>query len=159
MEATYEVPKLPSSQLKIVLLYLDLIKVFNLEEVEKLFMDDFVQSTAPSSLHVPSRTKEEDLAFLKGLSETLEGRHLEVTDSVGQITIYDIVESPGKAWVHRTLTGSLKLLLHGEPPKGKAFTVECIYLFTLVGHLGFHKIKAITDFVDAGAFKEMNGGN
>ena len=78
MEATFEVPNLPSSQLKIVLLYLDLIKVFNLEEVEKLFTDDFVQSTAPSSLHVPSRTKEEDLTFLRGLSEALEGRHLEV---------------------------------------------------------------------------------
>lgn len=55
------------------------------------------------------------------------------------------------------LTSLLKLLLHGEPPKGKAFTIECIYLFTLVGHLESHKIKAVTDFLDVGAFKEMNG--
>ena len=84
MGARFEAPKLPSSQLKIVLLYFDLIKVFNIEEIEKLFTDDFVQSTAPASIHVPSRTKEEDLAFLRGMSEALEGRHLEVIHLVSR---------------------------------------------------------------------------
>jgi hypothetical protein len=78
MEATFEVPEFPSPQLKTVLHYLDLVKTLNIEEIDKLFIDDFVQSTRPLTLHVPSRTKEEDLAFLKGLSETLQGRHLEV---------------------------------------------------------------------------------
>jgi hypothetical protein len=49
--------------------------------------------------------------------------------------------------------------MHGDPPNGKPFTIECIYMFTLVGHLGVHKIKAITDFVDSRAFGDMNGGN
>ena len=78
MVTTFEIPKSPSSQLKTVLDYLDFVKVLNLDEVEKLFTDDFVQSTFPSSLNVPPRTKQEDLEFLRGLSEQLEGRHLQV---------------------------------------------------------------------------------
>jgi hypothetical protein len=78
MEATFQVPENPSPQVKTILHYLDLIKVFNLDGLDKLFTDDFVQSTRPLSLNVPSRTKEEDLAFLKGLSEAMQGRHLEV---------------------------------------------------------------------------------
>lgn len=78
MEATFEIPKHPSPQVKTILHYLDLVKVFNLDGLDKLFTDDFVQSTRPLSLNVPSRTKEEDLAFLEGLSETMQGRHLEV---------------------------------------------------------------------------------
>lgn len=78
MVTSYEIPKSPSSQLKTVLDYLDLVKVLNLDEVEKLFTDDFVQSTFPSSLNVPPRTKQEDLEFLRGLSEQLQGRHLQV---------------------------------------------------------------------------------
>jgi hypothetical protein len=67
--------------------------------------------------------------------------------------------SPTHAIVWRTLTRSLKVALHGEPPKGKAFTIECIYMFTLVEHLGVHKIKAVIDFLDSRAFIEMNEGN
>ncbi|KAI0278802.1 hypothetical protein BGY98DRAFT_1096559 [Russula aff. rugulosa BPL654] len=143
MVTTFEIPKSPSSQLKTVLDYLDFVKVLNLDEVEKLFTDDFVQSTFPSSLNVPPRTKQEDLEFLRGLSEQLEGRHL-------QMTIYDTVESPGKAWVH--------LLLHIEFPDGKTFDIECVYLFTLVEHLNSHKIKAIGDFVDSAGFARLGAG-
>ena len=78
MVTTFEIPKSPSSQLKTVLDYLDHVKVLNLDEIEKLFTDDFVQNTFPSSLGVPQRTKQEDIEFLRGLSEQLEGRHLEV---------------------------------------------------------------------------------
>jgi hypothetical protein len=46
--------------------YLDLIKIFNLDGLDKLFTD-FVQSTRPLSLNVPSKTQEDDLVFLKGL--------------------------------------------------------------------------------------------
>jgi hypothetical protein len=81
MVTTFEIPKSPSSQLKTVLDYLELVKVLNLDEVEKLFTDDFVQSTFPSSLNVPPRTKQEDLEFLRGLSEQLEGRHIQVSYS------------------------------------------------------------------------------
>jgi hypothetical protein len=84
MVTTFEIPKSPSSQLKTVLDYLDLVKVLNLGELEKLFTDDFVQSTFPSSLNVPPRTKQEDLEFLRGLSEQLEGRHLQVQSSLAR---------------------------------------------------------------------------
>jgi hypothetical protein len=79
MPATFEIPEFPSSQLQLVLRYLDLIKDFDLAQVEKLFTDDFVQSTQPRSIKVPSRTKEEDLAFLRGFAEQLERKPLEVS--------------------------------------------------------------------------------
>jgi ketosteroid isomerase-like protein len=72
-------PKNPSSQLRTVLRYFELIKTLDTVELGKLFADDFVQSTRPLSLGVPSRTKEEDLAFLRGLAEKIEGRRLEVS--------------------------------------------------------------------------------
>jgi hypothetical protein len=74
----YEIPTNPSPQVKAVLQYLDQVKVFNLHEIGKLFTDDFVRSTLPLSLAVPSRTKEEDLAYLGGLAGQLGGRSLEV---------------------------------------------------------------------------------
>jgi hypothetical protein len=84
MVTAFEIPKTPSSQLKTVLDYFDLVKVFNLDELEKLFTDDFVQSTIPSSLNVPPRTKQEDLEFLRGLSEQMEGKHLQVQSSLAR---------------------------------------------------------------------------
>jgi len=141
MSTIYQRPQNPSPQVRTVLRYLDLVQVFDLAEIEKLFTDDFVQSTSPHSLDVPSRSKQEDLAFLRGLSEQLEGKPLETT-------IYDIVESPGKAWVH--------LELHLEFPDGNEFDIECVYQFKLVPHLNSHKIKAINDFVDSDAFLSMS---
>ncbi len=48
--------------------------------------------------------------------------------------------------------------MHVEFPDGKTFDIECIYLFTLVGHLTSHKIKAISDFVDTAAFARISAG-
>jgi len=78
MTITFETPKGPSSQLKTVLRYFELIRALDLVELDKLFADDFVQSTRPLSLGVPSRTKEEDLAFLGALAEKLKGGRVEV---------------------------------------------------------------------------------
>ncbi len=83
MAIMFDMPKSPSSQLKTVLRYFDLVKVLDLAEIDKLFADDFVQSTRPLSLGVPSRTKEEDLAFLRGFAEKLEERRLEVKKKNG----------------------------------------------------------------------------
>ena len=105
MVTTFEIPKSPSSQLKTVLDYLDLVKVLNLDELEKLFTDDFVQSTFPSSLNVPSRTKQEDLEFLRGLSEQLEGRHLQVRSSLARSLVASQPPASGAAmrgWIDRT---------------------------------------------------------
>ena len=78
MTITFETPKSPSSRLKTVLHYLDLIRTLDLVQLDALFADGFVQSTLPLSLGVPSRTKEEDLAFLEALAEKLKGRRVEV---------------------------------------------------------------------------------
>lgn len=101
MVTTFEISKCPSSQLKTVLDYFDLVKVLNLAELEKLFTDDFVQSTLPSSLAVPPRTKQEDLAFLRGLSEQLEGRHIQV--------LYGFVESLRLPPLARSFASQLQL--------------------------------------------------
>jgi len=78
MAITFETPKSPSSQLKTVLRYFEFIRALDLVELDTLFADGFVQSTRPLSLGVPSRTKEEDLAFLGELAEKLKGRRVEV---------------------------------------------------------------------------------
>ena len=78
MAITFETPKSPSSQLKTVLRYFEFIRALDLVELDTLFADGFVQSTRPLSLGVPSRTKEEDLAFLGALAEKLKGRRVEV---------------------------------------------------------------------------------
>ncbi|KAI9441775.1 hypothetical protein H4582DRAFT_2097074 [Lactarius indigo] len=134
----FETLKESSPQVKAVLHYLDQIKVLNLHEIEKLFTDDFVQSTRPLSLGIPSRTKEEDLKFLQGLADQLGGRPIE-------ITIYDIIESPGKAWAH--------LHMHGEPQEGKPFDVECIYQFRFAEN---YRFKALIDFVDSKALADVS---
>ncbi|KAH9039841.1 hypothetical protein EDB84DRAFT_1674601 [Lactarius hengduanensis] len=129
----YEIPKEPSPGVKAVLHYLDQLRVLNLHEIEKLFTDDFVHSARPLSLGIPSRNKQENLAFLQGLADQLGGRPVE-------ITIYDIIESPGKAWAH--------ILMHNEPREGNPFDVECIYQFIFAEDLRF---KALTNFVDSTA--------
>jgi hypothetical protein len=89
----------------------------------------------------------------------------------GQITIYNIIESPGKAWAHvRGPYFSLiskdallaacsqmlpKLLMHGEPQEGKPFDIECIYQFTFAGDSTTYRFKAINDFLDSKAFAAM----
>ena len=77
----HEISKSPSPPEKAILHYLDQVKVLNLYEIDKIFTDDFVQSTRPLSLGIPSRTKQEDLAFLQGLSDQLGGRPMEVIHS------------------------------------------------------------------------------
>jgi hypothetical protein len=137
---TYETPKDPSPQVKVILHYLDQLKVLNLQGLGNIFTDDFVQTTQPTSLEIPSKTKEEDLAFLQGLADKLAGRPMEVT-------IYDIIESPGKAWAH--------VRVQGEPREGKPFDIECIYQFTFAGDSASLKLKALTYFVDSIALTAM----
>ena len=48
-----------------------------------------------------------------------------------------------------------KIQIHGEPPEGKAFDVECIYQFTFTGDPAAPKVKALTDFVDSIALAAM----
>lgn len=93
------------------------------------------------------------------------------------MTIYDIVESPGKVCVHVSTTvgppppfpeapdpqlsfSHQKHLTHIEFPDGKTTDIECVYFFTLVEllHSGSsHKIKALADFVDSVEFSRMGG--
>jgi hypothetical protein len=89
----------------------------------------------------------------------------------GQVTIYDIIESPGKAWAHvrEPFFSSKKKLcrqdahkchqpkvqIHGEPQEGKPFDIECIYQFTFTGDSTAPKVKALIDFVDSIALAAM----
>jgi hypothetical protein len=98
----YETSTDPSPQVKAVLHYLDQVKVLNLREIEKLFTDDFVQSTRPLSLGVPSRTKEEDLAFLQGFADQLGGRPLEVMLSDRRSPCVSLI-SDGVVWTDYNL--------------------------------------------------------
>lgn len=82
-----------------------------------------------------------------------------------QVTIYDIIETPGKAWahvreefffhLHSTLTYYPKLHIRGEPQEGKPFDIECIYQFAFTGDSTDYRFKSIIDFVDSKAFAAM----
>ena len=99
--------------------------------------------------------------------------------------MYDVIESPGKAWAHVRPTSFLKshpcvltrsfttwrpplgkkkkVLLRGEFQDGKTLDVESIYQFTLVEEHASSsgnslKIQAISDFVDSAAFAGIGGG-
>ena len=78
---SYEIPKVPSPQVKVILHYFDQLKVLNLQELGNVFTDDVVQTTRPLSLGIPSRTKEENLRFLQALADRLRGRPMEVIHS------------------------------------------------------------------------------
>ncbi|KAH9994298.1 hypothetical protein BJV77DRAFT_1101720 [Russula vinacea] len=161
MVTTFEIPKAPSSQLKTVLDYLDLVKALDLAEIDKLFTDDFVQSTSPLALACPRgrsrRTSRSSGGYPNSSREDISRcvpyqwvvHHRPRPRRFPAMTVYDIVEAPSKAWVH--------LLLHVEFPDGRTFDIECIYQFALVEHLASHKIKAINDFVDTAAFAALCG--
>jgi hypothetical protein len=67
----YVFPPHPSRQVKVVQEYLKFLSKFDLDGLSGLTTDNFTQSTSPTNLGVPTRTKSQDLAFLKGLEATV----------------------------------------------------------------------------------------
>jgi hypothetical protein len=68
----------PSSQLKVVRDYFQYLSHWDLDKLSTLTSPGFIQETLPASMGVPTRTKTEDLAFLKDFRDSLNGSPLEV---------------------------------------------------------------------------------
>lgn len=82
--STYEFPKDPSPQLEVLQKYYAFLSVFDLDNLNTLFTDDFTQKTLPSSLGAPDKTKKDFFAFLGQLQADFKGQNLNV--STAQMT-------------------------------------------------------------------------
>jgi hypothetical protein len=71
-------PPEPSPQLKVVLDYLDYLSKWDLETLSQLSTSYFTQVTLPASLHIPARSKKEDIESLHQFRDSLKAAHLEV---------------------------------------------------------------------------------
>ncbi|KAH9976321.1 hypothetical protein BGW80DRAFT_1292815 [Lactifluus volemus] len=74
----FQLPLVPSPQLRVVLDYFNRLSRWELDELSLLSSANFIQETLPASMGVPSRTKSEDIAFLKELRDSLHSLPLEV---------------------------------------------------------------------------------
>jgi hypothetical protein len=69
----------PSPQLSAVLEFYDAITNWKFETVEKLFDDDYVHTTLPSTTKEPPKNKAQGLAHAKGVAAALGYTPLKVT--------------------------------------------------------------------------------
>ena len=74
----YQRPRYPSDQLRVVLNYLDSLKTWDIDTLDKLSTSYFTQQTMPESLGVPIRNKKEDFEYLRTFRDSLNGGPLEV---------------------------------------------------------------------------------
>jgi hypothetical protein len=79
----YEFPKDPSPQLEVLQKYYAYLSVFDIDNLNTLFTDNFAQKTLPSTLGVPDKPKDDFFAFLRRLQADLKGETLKV--STGQM--------------------------------------------------------------------------
>jgi hypothetical protein len=77
----YQLPPIPSPQLKVVLDYFKCLSRWDLDKLSLLSAPHFIQETLPGSMGIPSRTKSEDIAFLKEFRDSLKSAPLEVCHS------------------------------------------------------------------------------
>ncbi|KAN0114172.1 hypothetical protein V8E52_006970 [Russula decolorans] len=89
----YQIPNHTSQQLKVVLDFLDILKRWDFDALDKLWTSDFTQQILPTSLGSSPRTKSEYIEYLHNFRDSLNGAALE-------IIIYEVNESKGKIWVH-----------------------------------------------------------
>jgi hypothetical protein len=71
-------PSDPSPQLRVVLDYFNHLSRWELDKLSLLSSANFIQETLPVSMGIPSRTKSEDIAFLKEFRDSLYCFPLEV---------------------------------------------------------------------------------
>ncbi len=71
-------PNPNTPQLKVVDTYFKSLATFNFAVLKTLTTDDFRMSTAPASMGVPVKTKDEDIALLEKVKEGLKGEELKV---------------------------------------------------------------------------------
>ena len=77
----YEFPKNPSPQLEVLQKYYAFLSVFDIDNLNTLFTDDFTQKTLPSSLGVPDKTKNDFFAFLRRLQADFKDQKLIVSSA------------------------------------------------------------------------------
>lgn len=123
----------PSPQLSAVLQFYDAITNWKFDTVEKLFDDEYIHTTLPSSTKEPPKNKAEGLAHAKGVAAALGYTPL-------KYEIFQLNESKGSIWVHSKM--------HGEGPGGASFANESIFIFTLKSSGDNVKITSVQDFVD-----------
>ncbi|KAH9052171.1 hypothetical protein EDB87DRAFT_1692978 [Lactarius vividus] len=126
-----------SPQVIAVLNYLEQFKILNLPEIEKFFINDFIQDTRPLSLGVPLKNKEEYIAFLQKLADQLGGQPLEIT----RFGIADASAVSQRVFVH--------IRVQGTPLEGEPFDIESIYIFTFAEE---DKFSILATFDDSKAY-------
>lgn len=129
----YEFPKNPSPQLEVLQKYYAFLSVFDLDNLNTLFTDDFAQKTLPASLGVPDKSKKDFFAFLGRLQADFKGQNL-------NYAIYDINDGVGKIWVHAKL---------------EANNIEIVYFFQFGTGVDALKIASITGFADSRRYLEL----
>jgi hypothetical protein len=77
----YQIPNDPSQQLKVVLEYLDNLKRWDFDALNKLSTSDFTQQILPSSLGLLPRTKNECTEYLHTFRDSLNSAPLEVRNA------------------------------------------------------------------------------
>jgi hypothetical protein len=70
----YVFPVSPSRQVKAVQDYMNYVSVFDIDNLSTLITDSFTQTTLPSNLGVPVRTKDENFAVLEEVKGILKGK-------------------------------------------------------------------------------------
>lgn len=130
----YEFPKDPSPQLQVLQKYYAFLSVFDLDNLNTLFTDDFAQKTLPSSLGVPDKPKDDFFAYLRRLQADFK------EDRKMIYTIYDINDGVGKIWVHAKL---------------EANNIELVYFFQFGTGVNALKIASITGFADSRRYLEL----
>jgi hypothetical protein len=70
----YVFPASPSRYVKVVQDYMKYVSIFDIDNLSTLITDGFTQTTLPSSLGVPVRTKDENFAVLKEVKGVLNGK-------------------------------------------------------------------------------------
>jgi hypothetical protein len=74
----YQLPLNPSPQMKVVLDYFKCLSRWDLDKLATLSSPNFTQSTLPASMSIQTRTKNEDITFLKGFRDSLKSAPLVV---------------------------------------------------------------------------------
>jgi hypothetical protein len=83
----YQIPNCPSQQLKVVLDYLDNLKRWDFDALDKLSTSDFTQQILPASLGLSPRTKNECTEYLHTFRDSLNSAPLEVRNAQSQTLV------------------------------------------------------------------------
>jgi hypothetical protein len=90
---SYVFPASPSRQVKAVQDYMKYVSVFDINNLSTLIADSFTQTTLPSNLGVPVRTKDENFAVLEEVKGVLDGKmdvsKIQKAGSILTVSVFD----------------------------------------------------------------------